>query len=562
MSVSTHPCGTTGTSLPPGSPSPSDPDPRGRSHRIDGAEAPTGGRASLSTPLVAAVAWAALAGGLVLVGGGNADLGPAAARQGLAASEAFGPLGRVYGGWDPSLWPGRMLVSGIWALGEGGRASSASVRWPDAIAALGIGLILCRRVRAVAGARASLLLAGTLFGSVAMLHRGETPAVDLIAGLAVVGALDRLLGRGADWLAGAWLAAAFLAGGWPPVVLVLLPVVVLGRPSARLSAPLLAPLGVAAVGWSVWAIRVASPEAWGAALAFPLTQRPAWTLALGVAALALPATPLAALAGWRSCRSGWDDATRRLLGGWAQAAAVALLVGTLLPGVAPASRVVAVAAIAMAAALVLEGLWTGSASPAARRTALGLILALAVGWGAFALLGLGYLAAAVSYYRQVAILLMVVAVAILVLAGWAVVEARPRVGVAALALLVVSLKLAHWGVFVPESNYRLGQGPWGRAIGQWVPPNWPIYVVHSWRHDLLFHTERPVRQLPAPEVLNFKPTDRPHFVLLLESEFDHWPAHAPAIQEVRRFEDEVGRVRVLARTKGELNLTRVAVRND
>jgi hypothetical protein len=521
-----------------------------------------GDRSPGLSPAAAALAWVALAGGLVLVGGGNLDLGSAAARQGLAASEALGPFGRVYGGWDPSLWPGRMLVSRLWAWGEGGRATAASVRWPDAIAALGIGLVLCRRLRGIAGARASLFLAATLFGSMAMLHRGESPAIDLIAGLAVVAALDRLLSRGSDWLAGLWLAAAFLAGGWPPVVLVLLPVVVLGRASARLSLPLLAPLGVAAVGWSLWAIRFASPEAWGAALAFPLTQRPAWALALGVAALAMPATPLAALAGWRSVRDGWDDRTRSLVKGWAQAAVVAVLAGTLLPGVAPAARVVGVAAVALAAAMVLEGLWLGLPSAGARRTAMGVILALAVAWGALAFLGLGYLAAAVSFYRQLSLGLIVVGAVMLILAGWAVVEGRPRVGMAALGLLVVSLKLAHWGIYVPEANYRLGQGPWGRAIGQWVPPNWPIYVVHSWRHDLMFHTERPVRQLPAPEVLNFKPADRPHYVLLLESEYDHWPAHAPAIREVRRFEDEDGRVRVLARTAGELNLARGSLRDD
>ena len=47
----------------------------------------------------------------------------------------------------------------------------------------------------------------------------------------------------------------------------------------------------------------------------------------------------------------------------------------------------------------------------------------------------------------------------------------------------------------------MSQGPWGRAVGQWVPPNWPLYVVHAWSDDLLFHTERPVRQIAAPPLL-------------------------------------------------------------
>lgn len=498
----------------------------------------------------------------MLIGGGNLDLGPNASRQGLAASEAMGPLGSVYGGWDPSLWPGRMLASRIWAWGEGGRASAASVRWPDAIAALGIGLIACLRLRRLAGPRASLILCGTLFSALAMLHRGDTPAIDLFAGLAVVGALDRLLNRGSGWIAGLWLALAFLSAGWPPVVLALLPVAVLGRPSARLSWKLLLPPALAAAGWSAWALSVASPEAWGAALAWPLTQAPAWTLALGVLAVAMPWTPIAAIAAWRPVRESWSDDVRALQQGWTQAAVVAVLAGTLIPGVAPSARVVAVLAIAMAAAMTLDSLFAGTLTNRARRSTLGVILAVGLCWALCACTGLGYLASAVSYYRQVSLLLIVVAVGIFLLSLWGALEGRSRPALLGLALLALSLKVAHWGILVPELNYRLSQGPWGRAIGQWVPPNWPIYIVHSWRHDLLFHTDRPVRQLPAAEVLNFKPSDQPHFVLLLESEFAHWPKNAPTIQEVRRFEDEFGRVRVLARTKGELNLTRVAIKDN
>ncbi len=504
----------------------------------------------------------AIAGSLALIGGANLDLGPSASRQGLAASEAAGPLGSVYGGWDPSLWPGRMLASHVWAWGEGGRASSASVRWPDAIAALAIGLIVCRRLRLLAGPRASLILCGTLFSTLAFLHRGETPPVDLFAGLAVVGALDRLLSRGSGWIAGLWLALAFLCAGWPPVLLGLLPVVVLARPSARLSVKLLLPPAVAAAGWSAWTLAVASPEAWGAALAWPLTQQPAWLLLLSSLAVAMPWSPVAAIAFGRSVREGWNEETRAYHRGWFQAGAVAVLAGTLIPGVAPSARVLAVVAITIAATMSLESLFAGRLSSGARRAALGVILLLALAWGFIAGFNLGYLAAAISYYRQISLLLIAVAVGIVLLSGWAALEGRSRPALLALALLAVSLKVAHWGILVPEMNYRLGQGPWGRAIGQWVPPNWPIYTVHSWRHDLMFHTDRPVRQLPSPEVLNFKPTDRPHFVLVLESEFDHWPAHAPAIQEVRRFEDEFGRVRVLARTRGELDLTRVARKGD
>ncbi|MBV8677885.1 MAG: hypothetical protein JO355_12055, partial [Planctomycetaceae bacterium] len=45
----------------------------------------------------------------------------------------------------------------------------------------------------------------------------------------------------------------------------------------------------------------------------------------------------------------------------------------------------------------------------------------------------------------------------------------------------------------------------------------------------------------------------PRFVLLLASEFEHWPKDAPALIPVARFQDERGGTRVLARTEGEFS---------
>ena len=70
------------------------------------------------------------------------------------------------------------------------------------------------------------------------------------------------------------------------------------------------------------------------------------------------------------------------------------------------------------------------------------------------------------------------------------------------------LKLAHWGYYAPEWNYRLSQGPWGRAIGQWLPRKWPLYTVHDWPPDLAFFIGRPVRQLPSPRFLELRPRPR------------------------------------------------------
>ena len=122
----------------------------------------------------------------------------------------------------------------------------------------------------------------------------------------------------------------------------------------------------------------------------------------------------------------------------------------------------------------------------------------------------------------------------------------------AVFLVAVGLKLAHWGYFVPELNYRLGQGPWGRAIGQYVPPRWPIYTFHAWRADLAFATEHPFRQLPDERFLKYAPGIGPKFVLLLPSEFENWPPNEPKLLKLRVFEDESGGTRVLARTEGPL----------
>lgn len=500
---------------------------------------------------LAAVLWVVLAGGFVLLWGGNLELGPAASRLGMATAEGFGPLGRVVGGWDPDLWPGRVVPSQVWAWFEGARTSIASVRWPEAVAALGIGLILSRRLAHAAGRRAGVLVALTLFGSLGLIHRAEGAGMDPIAGLAVVAALDRILGRGPDLLAGIWLALGLLAGGWPPVLMVLLPMIVLRRPGVALTTRLLAPPALVAVAWSAWAIRVASAEAWGAAIALPLTKGTAWWVVPGTLALGLPWTPLAGLVALPGVRKGWDDATRSCVLGWLTCAGVAALAGTFLPGLGPTARVVGLAGLAVAAAVVVDGVALRGGADGdrnARRALLGLALGLGCLWAAAIVPMGGYLAAAVPYYRPVALFSCALAVMVPLLALQAALAGRPGLAVASIVLLAAGLKLAHGAVYVPEWNYRLGQGPWGRAVGQWVPPNWPLYVVHAWPDDLLFATDRPVRQVAAPQVLEFKPKDRPHYVLLLEPEFTHWPGTAPRLEEVRRFRDERGGVRVLART--------------
>ncbi len=455
--------------------------------------------------------------------------------------------------------PRRSAPAALWAQWEYGSPTAASLRWPAAIAGVLLGLILARRSRGVLGARAGVLTALCWFGSVALIDRSAGAGVDLIAGLATVAALDRLVGRGSDLVAGLWAALAFLSAGWPPVALIALTTVVIGRRGAAPNARLLLPPLAAAVSWSAWTLAVAPAEAWGAALAYPLTQKPAWTLAVGVVALGLPWSPLAALAIGRSIRGGWTEPGRALVVGWLQVTGASLLAGTVIPGLATAARLPALAGLAVAAAACGDRLWSGPVSPAARRAAAAMAAAVVACWVAIVLAGGAWLAVAVAYYRGLAILLIALAVPTAWLAVAAITRSEPRRAIVALAMVAACLKLAHWGYYVPEWNYRRSQGPWGRAIGQWVPPHWTIHTIHAWPTDLAFAARRPFRQLASPQHLGFLDRSRPLFVLLLDSEFEHWPKEAPPLTRVAAFQDERGRGRILARTEGRFPWNRTGL---
>ena len=70
----------------------------------------------------------------------------------------------------------------------------------------------------------------------------------------------------------------------------------------------------------------------------------------------------------------------------------------------------------------------------------------------------------------------------------------------------------------------------------------------------LLATGHQVYQLPSERHLEYEP-DGVKFVLLLGSEFDHWPAEAPTLIKVSAMQDEFGDTRVLARTPGVLPWT-------
>ncbi|GAC1473115.1 MAG: hypothetical protein NVSMB9_21190 [Isosphaeraceae bacterium] len=500
-------------------------------------------------------ALALMATGFVLLGGGNLDLGPNESRLGLASFERLGPFGQAFGSWEPTVWPVPLAASLMWAWGEGGMPTTASIRWPAAIAGLAIGLIVARRVVITLGGRAGVLLGLTWFGSIALIDHTDVAGLDLIAGLCLVATLDRLLGPGSDLLTGILAALAFLAGGWPPLTVVVLATVVLGRAHATLSWRLLLPPLLAFVGWSAWCLSVAPAEAWGAALAIPLTEKPAWLFALQILALGLPWSPFAALACSRNVRDGWPRGGRAFVAGWLQFAGASVLAGTLIPGLAHAASVPSLVGLSVAAAAGIDRILEARVSAQAQRWFFVGVIFLSCGWALIAIVAGGYLATAVGYYRALSLTLIVLAVPVAFVSLRSARRQEPRNALLALFALAVCLKVAHWGYYVPEWNYRLSQGPWGRAVGQWVPPRWPIYTTHTWRTEFAFATGHPFRQLVSPQHLAFEPGPA-RFVLLLASEFENWPPQAPPLTKVASFQDEYDRTRILARTDGPLPWTR------
>ncbi len=81
----------------------------------------------------------------VILGAINLDLDPSEARLGLAAGEAVGPLGQVFGYWAPDVWPAQVIPSFLLGRLEAfGRPSPAAVRWPAALAGIIAGWMIAR----------------------------------------------------------------------------------------------------------------------------------------------------------------------------------------------------------------------------------------------------------------------------------------------------------------------------------------------------------------------------------------------------------------------------------
>ncbi len=531
----------------------------GRRVRVDHTSAPV-----TKPTLWAWCAVAALLPLFVLWGASARDLNAAEAMQGMAAGESVGPFGQALGGWVSSLTAARMAPSWlwVWAFGEAGVPTPAAVLFPAALAALALGAIPAFRMARLMGPRAGLLTALAILGSIAVIDRSAVMGFDALAGLAVVAALDRVIARGSDLIAGLWAAVAVLIGGWPALAMVLMPIIVLGRQGSYLSWRLVLPPLAAFAAWSAWALNAAPALVWGEALTWPLKRPTDWRFAGLAITFGLPWTPWALLVVSRSIRSALPEAGRPVVLGWLQVAGVAALAGTLLPGFAPAAFAAMLVGLAVAAASGLDRLLAGQAGRKFEFAALWGAALMGLIWSGVAVPRATDLAATVPYFRAPAIMLIVLALVTMAFALVGAWEGRLRWAVGTIVAVAIGIKLAHAAIIVPEFNYRFGQGPWGRAIGQWIPPRWPLYTFHPWRADLTFATEHPVRMLVSPKLLSYEIGDRPVFVLLQPSEYANWPKEAPKLQLVREFQDDNGFPRILARTEGNLLDRRVVAANQ
>ncbi len=536
---------------------------------------------------------------LTLIGAGNLDVGATEARLGLAAGERIGPLGIVYGLWEPGLLAGRVIPSRLWALGFGEiTATTAAVRWPEAIAGGLIGLVLTIRLGQLFGAKGSLIAALAFCGTIAVIDRSgvnlalfdstiawllyqTTGSYDLllkpilpdpnwIAALFTMIALERIRSRGMDTVGGILAGLGFLVGGWPVLATIGLPAIVLPRRESGRPVRMIAAILVAVIGWTAWTISAAGLESWASAIALPLTKGPAWTLIPWVLIYALPWSPFAGLVGFKSLRAGWSDEQRSVVFDWAKIIAALALGGTLIPGLGDPARIPMIAGLVIITVGLCDRLLVSRSrshsSKASSRIFGGLVISVSTLWAVLIVSLLGYVAAAIGAYRQPSLLLIAIAVSTLAVSITGLVRKKHLISLGALVLIAFSMKYASWSIVNPEWNYRASQGPWGRAIQQWMPRTSTLYFTNNttfdpqipnrdrWPVDLAFHVGRRVREIPAPESLSFLDggNSSPHFVLLHPEEFEQWPKAAPPLVLIRELQDHRGIPRILARTEGPL----------
>jgi hypothetical protein len=510
--------------------------------------------------LVGLLAFAAIVCTFLIWGGTRLEIGSQEARLGMAAREAFGPVGQSFGGLDPGIYPGPVLAVKAWSSLEKWLPGQESIRWTSLICAGLIGVSLTLRSEWKSGKTAALAVALCWFTSLTLLHRAGDLGIDFYLGFGLVLALnDSIYKKGQLGLrAGICTSLAFLCGGLAPVILVVASSIIICRNSAGLRPAFLACVIATIGGWSAWALSEISAEAWAAAIALPVVFRSGSSFPTIVMILAMPMVISVPAFFSQELRKNWTESTRDFVSNWWTVATASLFIGTVLPQFSRTTLLPIVAGSAIVAGHVWATAWSqktfsdmGFGGKWLNISSGLLILSLAS-----AIIPFGtYLSMAIPYYRWTSIFCVVLASASLCTYASGSITRNSRVVIMAILLMATCIKTAHISIYVPEWNYRRGQGAWGRAVGQWVPSGWPIYTLHGWPTDFAFATGHNFRQITAPRFLpgqDRTPDGRPVFVLLHPADFERWPKYAPPIRKVFEFKDQSGySSRILARTGDE-----------
>ena len=190
-----------------------------------------------------------------IFGGGNIEPGPKEGKLGMTAWGKLGPYGEVYGGWEPSLLPGKVLPTKVWSLLVGGAPTDASLRWPLVVAALAAGAVLSIASLRASGKSSAFWTTVCWMTSVGLMELSETLDLDMLVGVWTIAAVSRINAKSADFWAGVLAGMAFLAGGWPPLAVCLIACVVLGKRSSIVSFWYFVPQAAIVGLWSLWASR-------------------------------------------------------------------------------------------------------------------------------------------------------------------------------------------------------------------------------------------------------------------------------------------------------------------
>ncbi len=506
------------------------------------------------------LAFATIVCTFLIWGATGLEIGSQEARLGMAAREAFGPVGQSFGGLDPGIYPGPVALIQAFSIIEEWKPAQESIRWTSVICAGLIGIALTLRSEWKTGKTAALAVAFCWFTSLALLHRSGELGIDFYLGAGLVLALnDTIANRGQLRLrSGIYTSIAFLCGGLAPVILVVAASIIICRSSSGLR-PLFLSIVIATIGgWSAWALNEISAEAWAAAIALPVVFRSGSSFPTIVMILCLPMVLAVPAFFSQNLRNRWSESTREYTSNWWTVACACLFVGTVLPQFSRATLLPIIAGCAVVAGHVWATAWQSRQFAS---------LGLAGKWLNYSgglllvattalLIPAGiYLSMAIPYYRWSSLACVVLSIASIALYFAGNYAGKSRQVILSLVVLAVCLKMAHTAIYVPEWNYRRGQGPWGRAIGQWVPADWPIYTLHGWPTDLAFATGHNFRQITAPRFLpgqDRSPDGRPVFILLHPADFERWPKTAAPIRKVFEFHDQSGfSSKILARTGGE-----------